>query len=114
MDVSVSKQVDCVSCGKPVAVHAADIVGNGYRCSACSANAHVGELRGRSDAAAHLTGDERAQLKRKAQREVAGGAVAIVAGIALTVLLGLRRAWLLSLVGVGMVAKGISTWRHVR
>jgi hypothetical protein len=48
------EMVACVRCGAWVALELADLVGNGYRCAACSLCARIEEHAGLADVADHL------------------------------------------------------------
>lgn len=105
-EVGADGRVACISCKERFPLSAVDIVGQGYRCAACSHQAHVASLdRGGAnvDAGAHLSRGAREDLRRQAGLFMMGGGVLLVVGI------GIFIATLSSGVGTklgGIVAAG--------
>jgi hypothetical protein len=81
-------KVACATCGARLLLAQADVVGEGYRCVACSARAHVAQLEGRSGgAAAHLSHAERSTLREAGRRMVRHGVLALLVGVLLVLIL---------------------------
>lgn len=91
--------VTCVACGQSIALAQADIVGEGYRCAACSHRAEVARAHGQSDVGSHLSRRDRRELMGGGAANI-GGVLLIVGGIVLLAATGGTAGWFLTLGGV--------------
>jgi hypothetical protein len=87
-----------------------DVVGQGYRCSSCSARVEIaGLVSGRGDAAANLSAADRGRLRASGTNYLLGGiALAVLGGVmfVVTVRVGLVTFVAgLSLAGVGIARR---------
>lgn len=90
--------VECISCKQRLPMARADVVGQGYRCTPCSAKAEVNMLaRGATDVGDHLSEANRDELRKRGLLYLGLGAAVLLFGVAL-------------LFTISLVEKGI--YRH--
>jgi hypothetical protein len=107
--------VTCVTCNARIPLAQADIVGQGYRCTRCSAQANVNALAGRSDVSAHLDDAQRAGLHRSGVRLLVGGLALIALGaVILVVLPRAMKALGLCIGGLALASLGVTRMRAAR
>jgi hypothetical protein len=92
--------VRCVICQATVPLASADVVGQGYRCSACSHKAELALLTGGGDAAAHFNAAERTELAHSGMLTMIGGATFMAVGL-LLLTVPLLRYGVICLIGGG-------------
>jgi hypothetical protein len=101
---------------RAISLAQADVVGEGYRCVACSARAHVAELEGKSGGAeAHLSEPARGRLLDDGRRMAVQGVLVLLVGIVLLVILPGRQGKKIGFVttggGILMVVAGLAKRR---
>jgi hypothetical protein len=97
----------CVTCSARQPVARMDVVGQGYRCAACSHKAQITALTtGQDDMSANLSAGDRSSLKRSGLALIATGVAGIVGGIALLATTGIGRYVIGA--GIGSLAVGFS------
>ena len=77
----------CIACRGKFPPSCVDIVGQGYRCTACSQRAEIERLNGGSEAASHFTPAERERLRASGSAALWIGVGSLILGIGLCVLL---------------------------
>jgi hypothetical protein len=122
--VAAAALVICVHCGRRVPLHAADVVGLGYRCAGCTVAAEVGELVGAPDVADHLSAEDRARFAQRGKEIAVKAAVvsAIMAAVAIVLFAvapGGGEAWLKLFVAAvtllfAVGGFGLERWRRFR
>lgn len=113
--VDVDGNVTCVTCGSKLPVARADVVGQGYRCPACSAKAEIAALTGGpSDVSANLSASDRKALRLSGWKLIGPGVLAIIAGGVLIPFAGPRLCGSLIFGGGGSCALGLMRMRAAR
>lgn len=111
--VDVDGKVACVTCAVRLPLAQADVVGEGYRCVACSGQAHVAALEGRpGGGAAHFSEKERSTIRASGQRMARNGVLVCLAGLLLFVILpgraGAKAGFVVGGCGILMVVAGFT------
>lgn len=101
-------QVSCVICQAKVPLADADVVGMGYRCSACSQRAELAKLTGGGDAASHFSASERQHLAASGLWTIYGGVAVMILGIALLGFWFLRSGIACLVGGGAMIGVGLA------
>ena len=83
--IDADGNVTCVACGNKLPVAKADIVGQGYRCAACTGKAQLAALTGGSDVDANLSASDRKDLRNAGLKMILPGVGLLVAGICVLV-----------------------------
>jgi DNA-directed RNA polymerase subunit RPC12/RpoP len=91
--------VTCIACGRSLPPAQADIVGEGYRCAACSTQAELARADGHSDIASHLSKRDRRELSGSGAMN-AGGLVCLIGGVVLLAATGGTAGYFLTIGGV--------------
>ena len=114
--VDADGNVACVTCGSRLPVAKADVVGQGYRCPACSAKADLAKLTGGpSDIAANLSDDDRRGMRAFAARFIGLGVLMIAGGIMGYAVVGpLRLFSYLIVAGLGSIIFGVMRYTAAR
>jgi len=114
--VDADGNVACVTCGTKLPVAKADVVGQGYRCPACTAKADLAKLTGGpSDIAANLSLDDRAGMRAFGAKFIGLGILMMVGGgIGYAAIGPLRAFGYLCVAGLGTLIFGITRYTAAR
>jgi hypothetical protein len=80
--VDADGKVTCIGCQTKLPLSRADVVGQGYRCAACSSKAELNALTGGpSDVGANLSVEDRRGLRRAGAAMIVPGILMILGGL---------------------------------
>jgi hypothetical protein len=109
--VDAAGNVTCVVCATQLPMAKADVVGLGYRCPACTAQAQIRELQtGTTSASADLSESDRAAMRAHAQQMIWGGVGLTLLGALLTPFF--RKGFVVLIAGLGSIGAGWTRHRH--
>ena len=102
-----SGRATCITCGTKQPLAQMDVVGQGYRCAACSHKAQIMALTtGQDDMSSNLSSGDRSKLRSSGIALIATGIAGVVGGIALLAVTGIGRYIIIG--GVGSLAMGFN------
>lgn len=114
--IDAAGNVACITCGTRLPVAKADVVGQGYRCPACSAKADLARLTGGpSDIDANLSAADRSGMRAFGLKFIGLGVLMMGGGIVGYAAIGpLRLFGYLIAAGFGSMVFGITRYTAAR
>jgi hypothetical protein len=108
--VDADGNVTCIQCKTKLPLSRADVVGQGYRCPACSARAEISQLSGGpSDISANLSHADRRGMHNAGMALIVPGVLMIVGGVVLFgVIPGARLPIYLVIAGIMSAGAGLA------